>query len=248
MENFDYYYNEYKQNNNLEARNTIILNHKALIQRIIYDNFRWIYNPNHIEEITQEGYIALIQILDEYDPNYEYDFTKFAGYRLFQKLLRYIQKHYFPTSSLRANYLKTTYIHLQEKHNNTLSVEEAAKILNVTLPSLKKCLLFTNDNISLNKQIYTDNDKISLEETISDKVSAEDVVFNKYYKYEELYEALNELSERDRELIQYTYGINRPQLTLNEIAQLFDYTYDSAKQLRTVAKKKLKQILLKKLA
>ncbi|MFR2716352.1 MAG: sigma factor [Anaerococcus obesiensis] len=67
---------EYQKNKDINIRNTIALNNSGLI----YLGLKGIYNHeiNEYEELYQEGFIALLNAVERFEPNKGFNFSTYA--------------------------------------------------------------------------------------------------------------------------------------------------------------------------
>ncbi|GAA0177577.1 hypothetical protein SH2C18_07770 [Clostridium sediminicola] len=249
----------YKTNNDLNAREELIVRNLPLVKRLA--NKRMNFSSLSYEDLVQEGVLGLIYGIEKYDPSFG---TKFSTY-VFYWILEVID---------RSIYNKGSFIrfpmHMIEKMNkiNKLEKENSEKLIYSEKEICDKVGISKNEynaikyyysyyrNItSLNKYINDancendsqlidfvseSNDLYDIDKKENDFSSVEENIINNALR-NELMHLLTTLTEREEKILRLRYGLDddHPR-TLEEIGQIFNLTRERIRQIESKALRKLK--------
>lgn len=179
--------------------------------------------------------------------------TNFAGEN---KALVYYVANMFISSGVTYDELVSIATLGFAKALNGFDMENGAKFSTYAIRCMRNEILYFlrkerkhQMNVSLNKVLSTDKNgnDLSLEQTLeSDQDSIEDMTVNDE-RYTYLWKALEELSENERYVAIYRYGLDRGIIkTQTEIAEEIKMSQANVSKIENAIKDKLKVILVKK--
>lgn len=196
---------------------------------------RFYHKTSHLEDLFQVGIIGLIKAIDHFDVSYQLQFSTYAVPLIIGEMKRYLRDNQQIRISrhvrdLAYAILKATdeYVSLYQKEP---TVEELAAILNEDKKQIIEAMLSTSSVASFQEAIGQDDDI-----RLIDAVSDDDHIVERYQNHLDLYQALNCLDSRERQVIDQRYFLGLSQC---EIAQEL---FISQAQVSRIEKKALEKL------
>lgn len=235
---------EYKANKSIEARNEIVLQYTSLVRKIVL-RFKGSYNNfGQLDDMVNQGIIALIDAVEKFDPEMGNKFETFASLKIKGAVIDFMRKQDWVPRNQRnlSKELDEVYNELYAERGLEPTKLEMAARMGVSLPHLDKILQQRHNSIIL-----------SYEEAINEKMMvASPLIVNQNDKespetgilYEELkgklMEAIDQLNEKERLVVSLYYYEN---LKLKEIAEVLSITESRVSQIHSAAIIKMKNRL-----
>jgi RNA polymerase sigma factor, FliA/WhiG family len=235
----------YKSNRSTEARNEIVLQYTGLVRKIVL-RFKGSYsNFGQLDDMVNQGIIALIDAVEKFDPDLGNKFETFASLKIKGAIIDFMRKQDWVPRNQRnlAKELDEVYNEIYSERGYEPTKQEMADRMGITLPHLDKILQQRHNSIIL-----------SYEEAINEKMMvASPLVVNKTERdspetgllYEELkgklMEAIDQLNEKERLVVSLYYYEN---LKLKEIAEVLSITESRVSQIHSAAIIKMKNRLI----
>lgn len=234
-----------------EYRETTDLERKELIQEsIISENEGLIYsvvnkfNTNFLdkEDLFQEAAIALIKSLSTYDLNKKIKFQTYAYKVMENSIKREIKKaendirvpEYISTMLNKIKDIEEEY---KDKYSRLPSNKEIATILNIKEEKVKELKHTAFLSLGLS-HIHDDDLNKSIIDVISlTKNSKED-------DNELLYEALETLSPKNKDIMELYFGLNdKSKTSINDLAIKYGVTIERIRQIIRESQRKIKHYM-----
>lgn len=189
------------------------------------------------EDLFQIGSIGLLKALDRFDPGFDVKLSTYAVPMIAGEIRRFLRDDGLikVSRSMKENQYRIyqTQQQMLEKEGREPTLAELSERLELPVEELVLTLESQVEIESLQKPIYQgEGTEIVLEEKLPDERNRQEVLLNRIF----LEELLQELSERERELIQMRYFQNRTQ---SEIAEKLGV---SQVQISRMEKKILKKL------
>lgn len=207
----------------------------------------------NIDDLIQEGNVGLIRAADRFDYKKGFKFSTYATWWIQQSIKRSLSNNMrlirIPVHRVDT-YLKYRKIakELEEKDGVPPTLKEVADIMEISEKSLADTIDMVIDIKSLNTKVSGEDDTefgSFVEDTHS--TSPEKEYENKDMS-RIIQEIIDELPERERDIIKYRYGFTTGQpMTLQEIATKYDISRERVRQIEAIALKKLRNPKRKKL-
>lgn len=234
----------YKRNKSIEARNEIVLQYTNLVRKIVL-RFKGSYsNFGQLDDMVNQGIIALIDSVEKFDPDMGNKFETFASLKIKGAIIDFMRKQDWVPRNQRnlSKELDEIYNELYAERGCEPSKQEMADKMGVTLPNLDKILQQRHNSIILSYEEAI-NEKMMIASPLiandSDKETPETGLLYDELK-EKLMEAIDQLNEKERLVVSLYYYEN---LKLKEIAEVMSITESRVSQIHSAAIIKMKNRL-----
>ncbi|MDF2653958.1 MAG: fliA [Bacillota bacterium] len=234
----------YKRNKSIEARNEIVLQYTNLVRKIVL-RFKGSYsNFGQLDDMVNQGIIALIDAVEKFDPDMGNKFETFASLKIKGAIIDFMRKQDWVPRNQRnlSKELDEIYNELYAERGYEPTKQEMADKMGVTLPNLDKILQQRHNSIILSYEEAI-NEKMMIASPLivndSDKETPETGLLYDELK-EKLMEAIDQLNEKERLVVSLYYYEN---LKLKEIAEVMSITESRVSQIHSAAIIKMKNRL-----
>ena len=211
----------------------------------------WKYRDSgELEDLEQEGYLALYTAIDGYDPAAGANFLTYAGYHIRQRMQRYLQNNgsclRLPVHCLESvRQYQRFCSKYQQEHGCEPPDDAAAAFLCLTLEqveNIKKSACMANLG-SLDSPVtgIDGGEDTTLEELTASGENLEENVLERIQRQQlqaVLWDCVDSLEGRQPEVIRMRY---RENMTLNQIGQCYGTTPESIRQSEMKALRELRK-------
>lgn len=198
-----------------------------------------------INDLVQEGNLGLMKAVDKYDITLGFKFSTYATWWIRQSITRAIANH---GRTIRIPVHKNEKLNKYKMNVSNLTFElgriptdsEVLERLNgISKDELEELKLLDNDIVSLEMPLGEED--FTLKDVIEDcsNEKTEDYVLNKLTK-KELIRCLNDLGERERDIILLRFGFLGEPQKLEQIGAKYKITRERVRQIESRALRKLK--------
>lgn len=218
----------------------IIKKMENLVRKIANDNICWMMgNGLGLDDLIQEGNIALVDAIYKYDPSFNKTFSMYAK----QRIQAYVTYAIYNCScSIKVPLLTSRKMRqLSADKDSDMTDEELAQKYNISIDKVRKLLIKKPNICSMNELISDDDDETFEYYLSSNNDNPEDNIKNIEFS-ESLKNYLGELSEKERFIIESFYEINDgDRMTLEELGKRYNCSSQNLYALKNKILKKLKK-------
>lgn len=198
-----------KNNGDKEARELLINGNLKLVLSIIK---RFNNRDENLDDLFQIGCLGLVKAIDNFDTSYNVKLSTYAVPMILGEIKRYLRDNNTLRVSRSIKDLAYTILkykeELETKLNRTVSIDEIANNLDISIYDIALALDATKQPVSIFEPIYNDGgDTIYLCDQI--KIPEKDLDINLAVE-----EAIYDLDEREKYIIEERYVTGKTQMEL----------------------------------
>lgn len=226
---------------NEELMEFVCAGSEVAVEELLQNNREYFYklarrlsrNPDTMEDLVQEGCIAILEAVSGFDPAQGVLFLTYAT-----PFIRKAMREFMARMSLQMTVPAARYSQLRRVHYLVAKIQMVKE--NQSLESLLQLVcseIRVSEKVALGmlRDYYTFYREVELDEQWEESISCLDADPAKVYEQELLVEcigdAMEQLSPREKILIQYHLGLNTPDgigKTFQELAVLLNFNGHSA--------------------
>ena len=232
---------EYSQTKNHAIKQEIVLRYVYLVKSIAIQ-FRNIYsNFTQIEDIVDEGIIALMKAVDKYDPSMNTKFETFVSKRLKGLIIDIVRKQDWVPRTVRKdlNDIDEATKVLYEKLGRYPKDQEMADYLNISIEKYLKIVGKSNIYNLVSLDYFLDEQV--RESVVEKRLISREKLPEEYLESQEVKQVLKEgllsLKKNEQIVLSLYY---RKELTMREIAEVMNLSKPRISQIHANALRKLR--------
>lgn len=211
-----------------------------------------------LEDLIAEGNIGLMKAIEKFDETKGFHFISYAVWWIRQSIIRAI---YYTASDVRLptsqiepkNKINKAIVEFEHKNGREPDMNELCKLTGFEEDYIRKVQLSSNKCISIDSPSISDEEDCTLGDCIPDEsTETPDVITNKLLINQEINNILDNLSNRDHDIICMVFGLNGcNEMSYDEIARKFalsgerirQITHTLLKQFKTQYSKQFEKLL-----
>lgn len=233
---------------------------EAAKNRLVECNLRLVvFNARHyrslgvpVEDLIQEGNIGLIRAIEKFDYRMGYKLSTYATWWIRQSMARAVADQSrnirLPVhmSDTLSKYRRTRNQLLQELGREPKE-EEIAEAAGMTIEKVRDCSVLSSDTVSLNTTVNEDESTVLMDMiTDESQQSQEDNVIRNELT-DALYNALDTLTERERDILKCRFGFDGSPMTLEELGRKYRVSRERIRQIEKKALRKMRRPSIKRM-
>ena len=198
-----------------------------------------------LPDLINEGNLGLIKAAEKFDETRGFKFISYAVWWIRQSILQALAEQSrivrLPLNQVGSlNKINKAFARFEQEHERTPSAEELANELELPREKVTDTLRVAGRHISVDAPFADGEDNSLLDVLVNpDSPNADRGLINESLA-KEVDRALETLSERERDIIRYFFGIGCSEMTLEEIGEKFDLTRERVRQIKEKAIRRLR--------
>ncbi len=178
---------------------------------------RFVSSKENMDDIFQVGCVGLLKAIDNFDITLNVQFSTYAVPMIIGEIKRFLRD----SSAMRVSrsLRDTAYLvlkskeKLQSNRDDEVGLEEVASDLNLTIREVYDAIDAISTPISLDESFFNDGDEeMRLDEHIADTEHS----VEKWIDHTDLLDAIKQLDEREREILNLRYFIGKTQMEVSD--------------------------------
>ena len=198
-----------------------------------------------LPDLINEGNLGLIKAAEKFDETRGFKFISYAVWWIRQSILQALAEQSrivrLPLNQVGSlNKINKAFSRFEQEHERVPSPEELAQELELPREKVTDTLRVAGRHISVDAPFADGEDNSLLDVLVNpDSPNADRGLINESLATE-VDRALETLTERERDIIRYFFGIGCSEMTLEEIGEKFDLTRERVRQIKEKAIRRLR--------
>ncbi len=198
-----------------------------------------------LPDLINEGNLGLLKAAERFDETRGFKFISYAVWWIRQSILQAISEQSrivrLPLNQVGSvNKINREINRFEQLNERRPSVDEIAEKVDLPQDKIDEAMNINGHQISVDAPFVEGEDNSLLDVMANtDAPMADNLLVAESLK-SEIQTALNALNERERNVVEASYGINQPELTLEEIGTKFGLTRERVRQIKEKAIRKLR--------
>jgi RNA polymerase sigma factor, sigma-70 family len=198
-----------------------------------------------LPDLINEGNLGLLKAAERFDETRGFKFISYAVWWIRQSILQAISEQSrivrLPLNQVGSvNKIAHEINRFEQENERKPSLDEIAEKIDLPEEKIDEAMNINGHHISVDAPFVEGEDNSLLDVMANENSPMADSSLVEESLRAEIQNALNVLNERERNVIEASYGINRPELTLEEIGSKFGLTRERVRQIKEKAIRKLR--------
>ncbi len=199
-----------------------------------------------LPDLINEGNLGLVKAAEKFDETRGFKFISYAVWWIRQSILQALAEQSrivrLPLNQVGSlNKINKAMAKFEQEYERTPSSEELARELDLPREKVSDTLRVAGRHVSVDAPFADGEDNSLLDVLVnSDSPNADRGLLNESLATE-VDRALETLTDRERDIIKYFFGIGSSEMTLEEIGEKFDLTRERVRQIKEKAIRRLRQ-------
>lgn len=199
-----------------------------------------------LPDLINEGNIGLIKAAKKFDETRGFKFISYAVWWIRQSIMQAIAEQgrpvRLPLNQVGSvNKINKMLNKFEQENERRPSVEEIASSTDMPQEKVEEAIKANARQVSMDAPFKEGEESSLIDVLSSDDTPPTDAELLKQSLREEMSLALNVLNERERNVITAFYGIEQPEMTMDEIGKRYGLTRERVRQIRERALRRLRQ-------
>lgn len=205
-----------------------------------------------LPDLINEGNVGLIKAAEKFDETRGFKFISYAVWWIRQNILQAIAEQSrivrLPLNQVGSvNKINRVLNKFEQEHERRPSIDEIADNVDIPQDKIEEAMKVSSRHVSVDAP-FADGEDNSLLDVLpnNDSPMADKKLVLESLR-EEINRALQTLNERERNIIEAFFGINQPEMTLEEIGDKYGLTRERVRQIKEKAIRRLRHSTKNKL-
>ncbi|MFR9650691.1 MAG: RNA polymerase sigma factor RpoD/SigA [Rikenellaceae bacterium] len=198
-----------------------------------------------LPDLINEGNLGLVKAAEKFDETRGFKFISYAVWWIRQSILQALAEQSrivrLPLNQVGSlNKINKVMARFEQDNERSPSSDELADKLNIPREKIADTLRVAGRHVSVDAPFADGEDNSLLDVLVnSDSPNADRGLLNESLSTE-VDRALETLTDRERDIIKYFFGIGEAEMTLEEIGEKFDLTRERVRQIKEKAIRRLR--------
>lgn len=198
-----------------------------------------------LPDLINEGNLGLIKAAEKFDETRGFKFISYAVWWIRQSILQALAEQSrivrLPLNQVGSlNKINKALAKFEQENERVPSPEELANILELPKEKISDTLRVSGRHVSVDAPFVDGEDNSLLDVLVNnDSPNADRSLINESLT-REIERALTTLTERERDIVRYFFGIGTQEMTLEEIGEKFGLTRERVRQIKEKAIRRLR--------
>ena len=198
-----------------------------------------------LPDLINEGNLGLLKAAERFDETRGFKFISYAVWWIRQSILQAISEQSrivrLPLNQVGSvNKINREINRFEQINERRPSIDEIAEKVDLPQEKIDEAMAINGHQISVDAPFVEGEDNSLLDVMANNDAPMADRELVAESLKSEIQTALNALNERERNVVEASYGINQPELTLEEIGSKFGLTRERVRQIKEKAIRKLR--------
>ena len=198
-----------------------------------------------LPDLINEGNLGLIKAAEKFDETRGFKFISYAVWWIRQSILQAIAEQSrivrLPLNQVGSvNKINRALNKFEQENERKPSIDEIAEKVDIPEDKIIDALKVNGKHVSVDAPFMDGEDNSLLDVLPNTESPMADNELVKESLRDEISRALSTLNERERNIIETFYGINQPEMTLEEIGDKFGLTRERVRQIKEKAIRRLR--------
>jgi len=205
-----------------------------------------------LPDLINEGNLGLIKAAEKFDETRGFKFISYAVWWIRQSILQSLAEQSrivrLPLNQVGSiNKINKAFSKFEQEFERKPTDEELSELLDIPKDKISDSLRVSGRHLSMDAP-FADGEDGSLKDVlINDDSPNADTGLMKESLSREIDRALSTLTERERDIVRLFFGIEKPEMTLEEIGDHFGLTRERVRQIKEKAIRRLRHSTRSKL-
>ena len=198
-----------------------------------------------LPDLINEGNLGLIKAAERFDETRGFKFISYAVWWIRQSILQAIAEQSrivrLPLNQVSSvNKISQVLSRFEQEKERRPSVDEISEQVDLPLEKIDEALSINGKHVSVDAPFADGEDNSLLDVLVNDNSPSADKQLVLESLRQEIQKALSCLNERERMIIEAYYGIEQPEMTLEEIGTRYGLTRERVRQIKEKAIRRLR--------
>lgn len=198
-----------------------------------------------LPDLINEGNLGLIKAAERFDETRGFKFISYAVWWIRQSILQAIAEQSrivrLPLNQVSSvNKISQVLSRFEQENERRPSVDEISEQVDLPLEKIDEALSINGKHVSVDAPFAEGEDNSLLDVLVNDNSPSADKQLVLESLRQEIQKALSCLNERERMIIEAYFGIEQPEMTLEEIGTKYGLTRERVRQIKEKAIRRLR--------
>ena len=198
-----------------------------------------------LPDLINEGNVGLIKAAEKFDETRGFKFISYAVWWIRQSILQALADQSrivrLPLNQTGAvNKINRALSKFEQLHERRPNVEELSEVIDLPMEKIGEAMSANTHHVSVDAPFAEGDDNSLLDIMINENSPMADIQLVRESLQAEIGNALKMLNERERNVVQAFFGINMPEMTLEEIGEKYGLTRERVRQIKEKAIRRLR--------